>query len=61
MNTIELIYNLAVLAMATLVFFLNFNAANALLEAVIKVIGKIVPLFMIGYAMVQIFKYYGII
>ena len=61
MNTIELIYNLAVLAMATLIFFLNFTATNALLEAVIRAIGKIVPLFMISYAMVQIFKYCGII
>ena len=61
MNTIELIYNLAVLAMATLMFFLNLHAANAVLEVAIKAIGKIVPLFMIGYAMVQIFKYCGII
>jgi len=61
MNTIELIYNFTVLAMATLIFFLNFHAENALLEAVIKAIGKIVPLFMIGYAMVEIFKHYGII
>ena len=61
MNTIELIYNFTVLAMATLILFLNFTAPNALLEFVIKAIGKIVPLFMISYTMVQIFKYYGII
>ena len=61
MNTIELIYNFTVLAMATLILFLNFTAANVLLEFVIKVIGKIVPLFMISYTMVQIFKYYGIV
>ena len=61
MNTIELIYNFTVFAMATLILFLNFTAPNALLEFVIKAIGKIVPLFMISYTMVQIFKYYGII
>ena len=60
MNTIELIYNFAVLAMATLILFMDFTAPNALLEFVLKAIGKIVPLFMIGYAIVQIFKYYGI-
>jgi len=61
MNTIELIYNFTVLAMATLILFLNFTAKNELTEFILKAIGKIVPLFMIGYAMVEIFKHYGII
>lgn len=61
MNTIELIYNFLVLAMSTLILFLNFTAPNALIEFILKAIGKIVPLFMIGYTMVQIFKHYGII
>jgi uncharacterized protein YjfI (DUF2170 family) len=61
MNTIELIYNFAVLAIAILVLFMNFTSTNAFLEFILKVIGKIVPLFMIGYSMVQIFKYYNII
>ena len=61
MNTIELIYNFAVLGMATLILFMKFTATNTLLELVLKITGKVLPLFMIGYAMVQIFKYYGII
>jgi len=61
MNTIELIYNFTVLAMAILILFLNFTAKNELTEFILKAIGKIVPLFMIGYAMVEIFKHYGII
>ena len=61
MNTIELIYNFTVLAMATLILFLNFTAKNELTEFILKAIGKIVPLFIIGYAMVEIFKHYGII
>lgn len=61
METIELTYNFLVLGMATLILFMNFTAPNALLEFLLKAIGKIVPLFMIGYAMVFIFKHYGII
>jgi len=61
MNTIELIYNFIVLAMATFILFLNFTAKNELTEFILKAIGKIVPLFIIGYAMVKIFKHYGII
>jgi len=61
MNTIELIYNFTVLAMATLILFMKFTAPNALLEFILKAIGKIVPLFVIGYAMVQIFKFYGVL
>ena len=61
MNTIELIYNFTVLAMAILILFLNFTAKNELTEFILKAIGKIVPLFIIGYSMVQIFKHYGII
>ena len=60
-NTIGLIYNFAVLASAILILFMNFTAPNALVEFILKAICKIVPLFVIGYAMVQIFKHYGII
>ena len=61
MNTIELINNFIVLSMATLILFMEFRAPNALLEFTLKAIGKIVPLFVIGYAMIKIFKYYGVI
>ena len=61
MNTINLIYNFVVLGMATLIFFMKFTTPNAVLEFILKVICKIIPLFIIGYSMVQIFKYYAII
>ena len=58
---IELTYNFAVLTMATFILFLDITAPNALLQLILKAVAKIIPLFMIGYAMVQIFKYFGIL
>lgn len=61
MNTVDLIYNFVVLVMAILIFCMKFTSSDKLLEFVLQPIFKIVPLFTIAYAIVQIFKYYGII
>lgn len=58
---IELIYHYSVLAIGTLVLFMNFTSENVFIELTFKAIFKIVSLFIIGYSMVRIFKYYGII
>ena len=57
----ELIYNFSVMAMAILLFFMKFTAPNAIFEVLIRAIGKVIPLFCILYAGVQIFKHFGII
>lgn len=61
MEKIELIYNFTVLAMSTLIFIMKFTSPNIFIDLILKATGKIIPLFMIGYAMVKIFKYYEII
>ena len=57
---IELIYNFAVLGMSILMFFMEYTASKPF-NLIIKIIGKVVPLFVIGYAMLQIFKFYGLV
>lgn len=61
MEVANLIYHFLVIVMSILVFFLNITFPNAFFEIVLKFIGKIVPLFCILYAGVQIFKYFGLI
>ena len=61
MNTIELIYNFTVLSMATLIFLFKITVQNNFFEVILKILFKLVPLFVMIYTMIQIFKHYKII
>jgi len=61
MEIIELCYHIGVIIVGLVVFFLKWTAENSFLEAILKVIFKFIPLFVIMYAGVQIFKIWGII
>ena len=61
MNIIDLIYHIAVFLMAILVLFLDINAPGTLLKLLLQIIAKVVPILMIGYSMIHIFKYYSIL
>lgn len=61
MTTPNLIYHFCVIAMSILIFFMKFSAPNDFFELILKTLGKIVPLFSIAYAIVQLFKHFQII
>jgi len=61
MNTIELIYNFTVLSMATLIFLFKITVQNNFFEVILKILFKLVPLFIMIYTIIQIFKHYKII
>jgi len=61
MNTIELIYNFTVLSMATLIFLFKITVQNNFFEVILKILFKLVPLFVMIYTIIQIFKHYKII
>ena len=47
--------------MALVIFFMKVTARNDVFELLLKTLGKIVPLFCMLYAGIQIFKHFGII
>jgi len=61
MNTIELIYNFTVLSMATLIFLFKITVQNNFFKVILKILFKLVPLFIMIYTIIQIFKHYKII
>jgi len=61
MNTITLIYHFAVIVIALVIFFLKVRGPNNIFTIFCQIMGKLVPIFCILYAGVQIFKYFGII
>lgn len=61
MNTLTLIYHFAVITISLVIFFMEVTAENAVIELIAKILGKIVPLFCIFYAGIEIFKYFGVI
>jgi hypothetical protein len=58
---IDLIYNLAVVMCSLLLFFMKFTAPNAVFELILKALGKIIPLFCMLYASIEVFKYFGVL
>jgi hypothetical protein len=60
METASLIYHFSVMIIAIVMFFMKLTAPNAIFELILKAVGKIVPLFCMLYAGIQIFKYFGI-
>jgi hypothetical protein len=61
MEKVNLIYNLIVIIMAIIMFFINISGSSAIIDLLLKAIAKIGSVFCILYAGVQIFKFFGII
>jgi hypothetical protein len=61
METANLIYHISVILISIMVFFLNITVPNYIAELICKTIGKLVPLFCMVYAGVQIFKQFDLI
>jgi len=61
METINLTYHFSVIIIAIVMFFMNITAPNAYVQLLFRAVGKIVPLFCMLYAAIQIFKHFGIV
>jgi len=61
METANVFYHVSVMLIALIVFFMKVTAPNAFLEMILKLIGKLVPIFCIGFAVAQLFKHFGIV
>jgi len=61
METANVIYHLSVILIAIVIFFMKITAPNDFLELILKLLGKVVPIFCIAFAVVQLFKHCGII
>jgi hypothetical protein len=61
METANLIYHFSVMIISIVFFFMKLTAPNEILQLFLRAIGKIVPLFCMLYAGVQIFKHFGIV
>lgn len=61
METASIIYHVSVMIISIIIFFMKITSPNAIFELSLKLLAKIIPLFCMLYAGVQIFKYVGII
>lgn len=61
MEKANLIYQFCVIAISIVMFFIKLTTTNAVFELILKAVGKVVPLYCMMYAGVQIFKHFGII
>lgn len=61
METANLLFHFSVMLISLMVFFLKITAPNAFLELILKAIGKLIPLFCLLFAGVQIFKHFGLL
>lgn len=60
--TIEIIYHVLALIFALLWFLMKVTfSGSAFVEFIFKALSKILPIFVIGYALVQIFKLIGVL
>lgn len=57
----ELTYHFCTMALALLIFFMKFTAKSDGIELILKVLGKIIPLFVMLYSGINIFQHFGII
>lgn len=57
----ELAFYFSALSVALIVFFLKITAPGAITQFILQALGKLVPLFVILYSGIQIFKYFGAI
>jgi hypothetical protein len=61
MEKTNLIYHICVVLISIIVFFMRITSNNEHAQLLYRTIGKVVPIFCIMYAVVQIFKFIGII
>lgn len=61
MITASLAYHFSVMIIAIIMFFMKLTAPNANFELLLKAVVKIVSLYCMLYAGVQMFKIWGII
>lgn len=61
METANLVYHFSVVAISLVIFCMKIKAPNAIFQFLLQVVGKLVPIYCILYAGVQIFKHFGII
>ena len=60
--TIEIIYHVCALIFALLWFFMKLTVSgSAFLELVVKAFSKLGSIFVMGYALIQIFKLIGVL
>lgn len=57
----ELTYHILSLLMALLVFFMKFTAQNSFIQPILVLLGKVIPLFVLLYSGIQIFKHFGVL
>lgn len=59
---IELVYHFVVVSMSLILLWLKWTVSHSpIMEIFIKILGKVIPLFALAYAIVQIFKFYHIL
>jgi hypothetical protein len=61
MNNIEITFYYLVIVAGIIIFSLNVTAPNWFAEIIFKFMAKILPLFLIGYSMLQLAKNYNLI
>jgi len=61
MKHLELTYHIGVVLISIAIFFMNFSSGNSAFELFIKILGKLIPLFLIAFAFINIFKILGVI
>jgi hypothetical protein len=57
----EIVYHFVVVVMSLLIFFLRVTGSNTVFTFFLQFLGKVVPLFSMAYAVVQIFKYFSVL
>lgn len=59
MEEVEIIYYFITLLMALLIFDLKISGVNEIFRFVLQALAKLSSLFVMGYAVLKIFKYYN--
>lgn len=57
----ETVYHFSVVIIAIIIFFMKVTAPNAFGQLILRLLAKVVPLFCMLYAGIEIFKYFKII
>lgn len=57
----DLIYHLSVLLISIIMFSMKITFHNEILQLFLRACGKLIPLYCMLYAGIQIFKHFGII
>ena len=61
METILITYYICVILASLVVLFMKITGDSGFLTIILVTLGKVVPIFTIGFSVVQLFKIFGII